>query len=341
MARKPQIPRGTGVGYVRHYHREHEEYARRLEACGGEVDVYEILAVHFFGELDQVAPFRAHLDRPVIVHSYAYALGNAVRPSEAVRQKLQRVATDSEALAISEHIAVMGTEDTYAGTFLTPPGTAEQTRLLIENTKQLKRESTAGIVLENPVQFYNQLGPHSIGEQCRRVCEGANVGMLLSLSNVAFSDPYHPMDKDEFLAAIPLDRVEEIHYFLGHSVEQREPHLRRMVEEMAWQQRTPEELAATIGDHPQALELLPGFPLLAHALEKRPVGVADLQGLQKRGIGDAAVAQKGLGLLVAAEEGSPIVHPPLGLVGDLFTAVRVHDLVAHTRRQIETHGRRG
>lgn len=233
-----------GAGYMRHYHRSHEAYARELSACGGKVDVYEILGMHFTREPDQVAPFCARLGKPVIVHSFAYALGNPQRPTKAVRDRTQRVLEDAKAVAISEHIAVMGTDDTYAGTFLTPPGLEEQTRILIENARALKRESPCAVVLENPVCFYNQVGPQSIGEQFRQVCEEADVGILLSLSNISFSDPYVPIDKEAMLAALPLERIEEIHYFLGHSVEQRAPGLERMVDEMRWQQRTLEALAA-------------------------------------------------------------------------------------------------
>jgi uncharacterized protein (UPF0276 family) len=114
---------------------------------------------------------------------------------------------------------------------------------LIENARLLKQESSCPVVLENAVQFYNQIGPRSIGKQMREVCEAADVGVLLSLSNVSFSDPYHPMDKEAFLAELPLERVQEVHYFLGHSEEQRAPGLEGMVREMVWQQKTLEALA--------------------------------------------------------------------------------------------------
>jgi hypothetical protein len=210
---------------------------------GGKADVYELLSFHFFNEMDQIEPFAKRLGKPIILHSYAYALGNPTRPARGIRDRLQELVRRGGAVAISEHICVTGPPETYCGTFLTPPGTDEQTAVLIENARLLKQESSCPVVLENAVQFYNQIGPRSIGKQMREVCEAADVGVLLSLSNVSFSDPYHPMDKEAFLAELPLERVQEVHYFLGHSEEQRAPGLEGMVREMVWQQKTLEALA--------------------------------------------------------------------------------------------------
>lgn len=232
-----------GVGYLYHYHRNYQDFATRFAEVGGEADIYEILAAHFHADARALAPFVESLGKPVTLHSYDYYLGNAEPPPREQRDRILRYARDSGCAYIGEHVALMGTSDDYIGTFFTPPGTAEQTKALIANVKALKKESPCPILLENPVQFLNQIGPQTIGQQLAEVAEAADVGILLSLSNVSFSEPYHSQDRDEFFAALPMDRVRELHVFCGNYAEECHPSLRAQAVEQKWQIEMMETLA--------------------------------------------------------------------------------------------------
>ncbi len=241
----PAIPNETyGVGYLYHYHWLYQDFARRLQEVGGRVDFYEVLAAHFHSEPNAIGPFVRSLERPVTLHSFEYYLGNAKPPPKNQRSKVLAHAKNSGCVYIGEHIALMGTEEDYTGTFFTPPGTEEQTHVLVKNTKALKTEAPCPILLENPVQFYNQVGPLSIGQQMRRVTEEADVGILLSLSNISFSEPYHPQDRDEFFSSIPLERVRQLHVFCGNYAEECHPSLRAQAVEQKWEMEMMETLAA-------------------------------------------------------------------------------------------------
>ena len=88
----------------------------------------EYLAAHFAydpGYLGEINDFTAGL--PSTLHSYEYMLGSVERPPADVADRLQHMARVSHCRWIGEHIGMVGTADTYSGTFLQPLGTDEQT----------------------------------------------------------------------------------------------------------------------------------------------------------------------------------------------------------------------
>jgi uncharacterized protein (UPF0276 family) len=254
-----------GAGYLYHYHPTYQDFAERLARAGGEVDIYELLAVQFNSEPDAIERFAASLGRPVTLHSFEYALGNVDRPPQKVQDRIQDLARRSKCSYIGEHVAVMGTRDYYCGGFLQPPGTDEQTEVLIDNIKAVNASSVCPVIVENPSQFYNQVGPRTIGQQLREVAEQADVGILLSLSNITISDRFHPQDREAMLADIPLERVRQIHALCGNLAEEQQPGMEKSRDNQRWILSTLESLAKRSELRPAAVifELEAGTPSMA------------------------------------------------------------------------------
>lgn len=228
-------PRQTfGAGYLYHYHPVYQDFADRFAAAGGQADIYEVLAVQFNSEPDAIERLTAALAKPITLHSFEYALGNVQRPPQKVQDRIQDLAKRSKSVYIGEHVAVMGTRDYYCGGFLQPPGTDEQTRVLIDNVNAIRASSVCPMIVENPSQFYNHVGPRTIGQQIREIAEHADVGILLSLSNITISDRFHPQDRDAMLAEIPLERVRQIHALCGNSAEEQQPGMEKSRDNQRW-----------------------------------------------------------------------------------------------------------
>lgn len=237
-------PRQTfGAGYLYHFDPKYQDFAERFAAVGGEADIYEILGTQFNSEPETLTRFAASLGKPITLHSYEYCLGDVSRPAPATIERIQGHARRAKVVYIGEHVAMMGRRDYYCGAFFQPLGTEEQTQVLIENVRAAKQDSVAPIIIENPSQFYNHLGPHSIGRQMAMVSEGADVGILLSLSNISISERFHPQDRDAMLAEIPLRRVRQLHVICGNQAEEQMPGMEGQRREQSWALSMLEQLA--------------------------------------------------------------------------------------------------
>ena len=242
---KAQIPAPTdtyGVGYLFHYHPIYFDFHKRFEEIGGDVDIYETLALHFMPEPLAVESFARFLGKPLTIHSASYGFANIDRPPKAVTDKIQKISKLSNAAYIGEHMAMTGTAGYYSGAFLQPLGTDEQTEVLINNIKEAKKNTVCPFIFENPSQYYNEIG-RRIGQQLAEVSRKADVGILLSLSNIYISDKNYPQDRDTFLADLPVERIRQLHLICNNYAEESYPGNNKMKQEQEWMLKTMEELA--------------------------------------------------------------------------------------------------
>lgn len=260
----PEPQEVYGSGYLYHYDPDYQNFAERLAEVGGKVDIYEVLGVQFNSEPDALTRFAATLGKPITLHSFEYCLGNIEPPAKSMLQRIQDHARNAKAAYIGEHIAIMGNGRDYIGGFLQPLGTQEQTDVIIENLKDAKKNSVCPLIVENASQFYKQVGPVSLGRQLRDVAEGADVGLLLSLSNISISERFRPQDREAFIAEIPLERVRQLHVLCGNSAEEQMPGMEQTRREHEWAMKTLRELSKEPALNPAAVifELESGTPSL-------------------------------------------------------------------------------
>lgn len=240
--RKPEV---IGAGFLYHCIPAFREYFDRLVAVGGSIDIIEYLASHFASDPEYLGEVNADLGAPPsTLHSFEYMIGSVDRPPAAVVKRMRRMVEISNCRYIGEHVGIMGTADVYTGTFLQPFGTDEQTQRFVDNLVALKDVAGCPLTIENQSQLYNQIGPRSMCEQIRDIALGADIGVLLSLSNFMIAEEFVPMDRERELAAIPLDRVWQLHLPLGNAAELAEPEFAHRRREEEWARRTIEQLFA-------------------------------------------------------------------------------------------------
>ncbi|MEU0412922.1 DUF692 family multinuclear iron-containing protein [Streptomyces griseorubiginosus] len=237
-------PPVLGAGYLYHCIPAHQRYHDRLLQLGAQVDMIEYLASHFTSDPDYLQEVHAGTGGlPWTLHSYEYMIGSVDRPRPSTLRRLQRLAAVPGCQYIGEHVAMVGTTDTYSGNFLQPFGTDEQTQVFIDNLSAARRDFDCPLIVENQPQVLNRIGPRSVCEQVRDIAVGADTGVLLSLSNLAMSNSFRPeVDRERELGVIPVDRIWEVHVPLACEAELRDPAYATVREDERWALRTLEEL---------------------------------------------------------------------------------------------------
>ncbi|MCA6092191.1 DUF692 domain-containing protein [Streptomyces sp. SCA3-4] len=242
MRRHPR-PATIGAGYLHHCIPGHQKYFERLMELDARVDMVEYLAAHFATDPDYLGEVNASTaGLPSTLHSYEYMLGSVDDPDPETVRRLQRMAEVSNCLWIGEHVGMVGTRDTYTGTFMQPMGTDEQTQVFIDNLRAANEQSSVPLIIENQPMLFNQIGPRSVCQQVADIAVGADAGILLSLSNLVISDDYHPVDWESELSRIPLDRVWQVHLPLPNEKELAEPEYARFRRNEKWHFSTLERL---------------------------------------------------------------------------------------------------
>ncbi|MEU8708608.1 DUF692 family multinuclear iron-containing protein [Streptomyces sp. NPDC048565] len=235
QVRGPRRPATIGAGYLHHCTPAHQKYFEHLMEIDAPVDMIEYLAAHFATDPDFIGEINAATaGLPSTLHSYEYMLGSVEEPPADTVQRLQRMAEVSNCRWIGEHVGMVGTRDTYSGTFMQPLGTDEQTQVFIDNLRAANEASPYPLIVENQPMLFNQIGPRTMCQQVADIAVGADAGILLSLSNLVISNDYHPVDWDSELSRIPLDHVWQVHLPLPNEKELAEPEYARFRENEKW-----------------------------------------------------------------------------------------------------------
>ena len=201
-----RLPRHAGVGFKP----EHFEAIRTARPALG---FFEVHAENHLGAggppLRRLEAIRA--DHALSIHGVGLSIGHP-GPLDAVH--LERVAGLVERFepgAFSEHLAWSSHGGPLAD-LLPLPYTRETLAIVVEHVDAVQTRLKRSILIENPAT-YVRFAENSMAEAdfLARVLEATGCGLLLDVSNVAVSAMNHGFDPIAFLAALPLDRVGEIH----------------------------------------------------------------------------------------------------------------------------------
>lgn len=212
-----------GVGYLVHNSQRYLDY---IDAVGADaVDTYEILFGHFASDPTEARRF-IEFGKPLALHSTVLSIaGNPSRCSRAVA-KLAEVAAVSGAVYIGEHLCYTGGSNTAATLLMPPLLTEEQVELICSNLRNALPLLPAPISFEN-IPFHYSIGHKRLEDVFNQILSQHDVGAIVSTESLRqTNDDYCPIDSHRFIAALPKDRVVQIHMTLGNYDEQREqPHL--------------------------------------------------------------------------------------------------------------------
>jgi uncharacterized protein (UPF0276 family) len=203
---------GIGLG-LRTVH-----YAHILEHSPA-VDWFEILSENYLQTKGRPLDF---LDRvteryPVALHGVSLSVGGTDPLDRAYLAELKELRDRTKARWVSDHLCFTGVAGKNTHDLLPIPYNEESLRHVIARVRQVQDILEAPLVLENPSTYLEHA--HSTMKEWEFVAalaEEADCGLLLDVNNVYVSAFNHGFDPAEYFAAVPYDRVVQLHVS-GHT----------------------------------------------------------------------------------------------------------------------------
>ena len=153
---------------------------------------------------------------PMAMHGVSMSIGSIDGPDRAYLSRLRALSDRVRPLWISDHLCFTGVNGRNTHDLLPLPYTEEALHLVVDHVRQVQDTLGQRILLEN-VSSYLEYQSSTMCEWhfLRQVCEQADCLILLDLNNVYVSAFNHGQDPLDYLAAMPADRVRQIH-LAGH-----------------------------------------------------------------------------------------------------------------------------
>jgi uncharacterized protein len=203
---------GIGLG-LRTVH-----YAHILEHQP-QVDWFEILSENYMQTrgrpLDFLDPIAAHY--PIAMHGVSLSIGSTDALDRRYLEELRSLRDRTRARWVSDHLCWTGVAGKNTHDLLPLPYTEEALGHVIDRVKAVQDFLGAPLALENPSSYLEYAASAMTEpEFLTRVAEEADCALLLDVNNVYVSAYNHGFDPSVYLAAIPFDRVVQLHVS-GHT----------------------------------------------------------------------------------------------------------------------------
>jgi uncharacterized protein len=203
---------GIGLG-LRTVH-----YAHILERSPT-VDWFEVLSENYMQTKGRPLDFvQAIADRyPVAMHGVSLSIGSTDPLDRAYLEELRTLRDRIGARWISDHLCWTGAVGKNTHDLLPLPFTDEALRHVVDRVRAVQDFMGAPLALENP-SSYLEFAQSTMTEWdfLAEVAERADCALLLDVNNVYVSAYNHGFDPETYLAAIPFDRVVQLHVS-GHT----------------------------------------------------------------------------------------------------------------------------
>jgi len=282
------IPAAAGIG-LRHPH--HREMIESRPAVGW-------LEVHTENHMRGGFPLAVledlRRDYPISLHGVGLSLGGIAAPDKTHLARWRALIDRIEPGLVSEHVAWSIADGVYLNDLLPIPYTEEALAVLVEHIDQAQNALGRELLIENPSTYLRFA--HSEMDEATFVAEAvrrSGCGLLLDVNNAYVSARNHGFDAWGYIAAMPHDRVGEIH-LAGHTeknidgVELRIDDHASAVSDPVW--ALYRDTIATLGAVPTLIEWDAEIPPLATLLDEARKAQRLLDGGPAAGADDAAVA---------------------------------------------------
>ena len=209
----PRLGTGLGLRTV-HYPRV------TSEPCPG-IDWFEIISENFLypGGNPRRVLEQVRANYPVVMHGVSLSIGSTDPFDESYLDDLVQLAKDIEPALVSDHLCWASLGGHTVHDLWPVPYTEEALKHLVSRVGYVQERLGRRILLENP-SSYAVFAASDLGEaeSLAELAKRADCGILLDVNNVWVSCKNNRWDPDAYLAAIPGDRVGQIH-LAGHSDE--------------------------------------------------------------------------------------------------------------------------
>ena len=203
---------GIGVG-LRTVH-----YAHILEAKP-DVDWFEILSENYMETKGRPLDFvDAVAGRyPVAMHGVSLSIGSTDPLDRDYLRELRALRDRIGARWVSDHLCWTGAAGKNTHDLLPMPFTKEALNHVVDRVRAVQDFLGAPLALENPSSYLEfEQSTMTEWDFLAEVAERADCALLLDVNNVYVSSYNHGFDPGKYLAAVPFDRVVQLHVS-GHT----------------------------------------------------------------------------------------------------------------------------
>jgi uncharacterized protein (UPF0276 family) len=154
---------------------------------------------------------------PVVLHGVSLSIGSVDPVDDDYLARLAALADEVDPPVVSDHLCWSALGGHASHDLWPLPYTDEALALVVDKVGRVQDRLGRRILLENPssyVTFVASQIPEA--EFLAEVARRADCGILLDVNNIYVSSTNHGWDADAYLAAIPPERVGQIH-LAGHS----------------------------------------------------------------------------------------------------------------------------
>jgi uncharacterized protein (UPF0276 family) len=197
-----------GLGYRR-------ELAAWIAAKPPDVNCLEITAEHFFqGGEEHLAALAQNFS--LFVHGLGLSLGTP-GPLDAQRlEQFARVVRIANPEWISDHIAFTRTAEADLGHLNPVPPTREMLNVIADHAREISEHCKKPFLLENITSHIQLTGDLSETNFLNQLCERADCGLLLDVTNLFINSRNHGYDPVKWLHEIQPRRITQLH-LVGYS----------------------------------------------------------------------------------------------------------------------------
>jgi uncharacterized protein len=168
---------------------------------------------------DDVLAHLAALPGRKLVHSIGTPVGGSVRANAAQLPLLRQTLQALDSPWASEHLSFNLTADFFTGFFLPPRQTPAGIDVYVDAIRALRDELGVPIAIETGVNYLRPRGDElGDGEFMALVADRADCGILLDLHNIYCNALNGRQSVEQFLSALALERVWELHVAGGFDV---------------------------------------------------------------------------------------------------------------------------
>jgi uncharacterized protein (UPF0276 family) len=183
------------------------------------VDWFEILSDNYMQTAGRPLEYLdAIAERyPIVMHGVSLSIGSTDPIDRSYVAELRALRDRTGALWVSDHLCWTGVAGKNTHDLLPMPYTEEALAHVADRVRYVQDDLGAPLALENP-STYVEFGGAAMREWefLARLAHEADCAILLDVNNVYVSAYNHGFDPQAYLAAIPFDRVVQMHV-AGHT----------------------------------------------------------------------------------------------------------------------------
>ncbi len=149
---------------------------------------------------------------PIIAHGVCLSIGSTDPLNIEYLKTYKDFLSKINSPWASDHLCFTMIDHTNLNELIPLPFTEESVKNVVTKVSIVQQELERPFLLEN-VTRYLTLSDREMdeGEFITRILEEANCGLLLDITNVYLNSIFHKFDPWEFIKALPLERVGQIH----------------------------------------------------------------------------------------------------------------------------------